>query len=133
MKQPILNTLKIMLVYTVISVIITMTMYGNPFAWQKFLDPLRVVMFIDLVEIPGFNMKVHISESSGNPYYVFNDSLAREITCKIANTILIATAHFLAFKAKTKRKRIKLTILTATLVAGWTAFYIYVAILASAG
>jgi hypothetical protein len=129
MKTAITDTLKVMFVYTVISILIMLGMNNQHFEWSDWLSPLNHIILLDLIPIEGFNME----RTPISNYIEYYESEARELACIIANTILIATAHFLSFRLESKRKRIIFNTLTATIVTGWTIFIIIGTTLASAG
>jgi hypothetical protein len=114
LKGAFLKTIKLMAIYSVLSVLFSFIIHGNV-DLADWLEPFKFIVLFDLIPIEGFN------QSDG----VYRESPTREIICTVLNIALMFIAHFLSFHVKRDWLRKTLVIISSTVFIAWYIFITY--------
>lgn len=114
MKRAIVNSLKLMAIYAVLSAFFSFIIHGNV-DLADWLEPFKFIVLFDLIPIEGFN------QTDG----LYRESPTREIICIVLNITLMFFAHFLSFIVKRNWLRKTLVIISSTVFIAWYLFFTY--------
>jgi hypothetical protein len=122
MNRALLNTLKLMALYLVITALISLQMIGR-WKFAFWLEPLQILFLLDLIPIDGFN------RTDG----LYKVSELRKNISVVVNITLIFSVFFLSFLPKRKWLRNSLVIISSIIFIAWYLFITIGLVLSSAG
>lgn len=122
MKRALLNTLKLMVLFGVITTLISLLIMER-WKFAFWLDPLQILFLLDLIPIDGFN------RIDG----LYRESELRENISVVVNITLIFSVFFLSLLQKRKWLRNSLVIISSMIFIAWYLFVTMGLVLSSAG